>query len=51
MLCGRGAADMKGSLAAMIIATENFIEKHPNHKHRIAFLIIVMRKVKLPMAQ
>ena len=39
MLCGRGAADMKGSLAAMIIATENFIEKHPNHKHRIAFLI------------
>lgn len=39
MLCGRGAADMKGSLAAMIIATENFIEKHPNHNHRIAFLI------------
>ncbi len=39
MLHGRGAADMKGSLAAMLVACENFIEKNPNHKGRIAFLI------------
>lgn len=39
MLHGRGAADMKGSLASMVIACENFIAKHPNHKGRIAFLI------------
>lgn len=38
-LFGRGAADMKGSLAAMIIAVENFVAKHPNHKGSIAFLI------------
>ncbi len=39
MLCGRGAADMKGSLASMIIAVERFVADHPNHKGRIAFLI------------
>lgn len=39
MLYGRGAADMKGSLAAMIVACENFIGDHPNHTGRIAFLI------------
>lgn len=38
-LHGRGAADMKGSLAAMVVATERFIAKHPNHKGSIAFLI------------
>lgn len=38
-LFGRGAADMKGSLAAMIIAVERFVAKHPNHKGSIAFLI------------
>jgi len=38
-LYGRGAADMKGSLAAMISATNRFIEKHPNHKGDIAFLV------------
>jgi succinyl-diaminopimelate desuccinylase len=39
MLYGRGAADMKGSLAAMVIATENFVAKHPDHKGSIAFLL------------
>jgi len=39
MLIGRGAADMKGSLAAMIVATEQFINENPNHTQRIAFLI------------
>ena len=39
MLYGRGAADMKGSLASMVVATENFIEKNPNHDGIIAFLI------------
>ncbi|GIU54245.1 MULTISPECIES: succinyl-diaminopimelate desuccinylase [Shewanella] len=36
---GRGAADMKGSLAAMVVATERFVAKHPDHKGSIAFLI------------
>ena len=39
LLCGRGAADMKGSLAAMVTATEAFISAHPNHPNRLAFLI------------
>ncbi|MDO6427736.1 succinyl-diaminopimelate desuccinylase [Thalassotalea sp. 1_MG-2023] len=38
-LFGRGAADMKGSLAAMVVATEKFIVDYPNHKGSIAFLI------------
>ncbi|GLP94753.1 succinyl-diaminopimelate desuccinylase [Paraferrimonas sedimenticola] len=38
-LYGRGAADMKGSLAAMVVATERFVTEHPNHKGSIAFLI------------
>lgn len=38
-LYGRGSADMKTALAAMVIASERFIEKHPNHKGSIAFLI------------
>ena len=38
-LYGRGAADMKGSLAAMVVAVEQFIAEHPNHGGRIAFLI------------
>ena len=39
MLYGRGAADMKGSLAAMVTATERFIARHPDHRGSIAFLI------------
>ena len=39
LLFGRGAADMKGGLASMLVATENFIEKNPNHKGTVAFLI------------
>ncbi|GIU48113.1 succinyl-diaminopimelate desuccinylase [Shewanella sairae] len=38
-LHGRGAADMKGSLAAMLVATERFVAKNPNHQGSIAFLI------------
>jgi succinyl-diaminopimelate desuccinylase len=39
MLYGRGAADMKGSLAAMITACEAFIAAHPDHQGSIGFLI------------
>ncbi|MDH5181861.1 MAG: succinyl-diaminopimelate desuccinylase [Gammaproteobacteria bacterium] len=39
MLYGRGAADMKGSLAAMVTACERFVATHPNHQGSIAFLI------------
>lgn len=39
MLYGRGAADMKGSIAAFLSATERFIAKHPDHKGSIAYLI------------
>ena len=39
MLCGRGASDMKGSLASMVTAVERFVERHPDHDGRIAFLI------------
>lgn len=38
-LYGRGAADMKGSLAAMIVATERFVAAHPEHQGSIAFLL------------
>ncbi len=39
LLYGRGSADMKGSLAAMITACERFIDTHPDHQGSIAFLI------------
>ena len=38
-LFGRGACDMKGSLAAMITAVEAFVRDHPDHRGSIAFLI------------
>lgn len=38
-LHGRGAADMKGSLAAFITACERFVVAHPNHRGSIALLI------------
>lgn len=38
-LYGRGAADMKGSLAAMVVAAERFVSVNPNHSGRLAFLI------------
>ena len=39
VLYGRGAADMKSGLAAMITATEAFVAAHPQHRGRITFLI------------
>jgi len=38
-LFGRGSADMKGSLAAMLVACEAFVGEHPEHPGRIGFLI------------
>src|SRR4029079_17318288 len=38
LLFGRGAADMKSALAAMITATEDFVLAHPNHKGTIPYL-------------
>ena len=38
-LYGRGAADMKGSIASMVVAVERFLRKHPQHKGTLAFLI------------
>ena len=39
MLYGRGAADMKGSLAAMVTATERFVQKYPDHRGSVAYLL------------
>jgi succinyl-diaminopimelate desuccinylase len=39
LLYGRGTADMKGSIAAMTVACERFVNDYPNHKGSIAFLI------------
>lgn len=38
-LYGRGAADMKSGLAAMVVAAENFIDKHPDFLGSIGFLL------------
>ncbi len=39
MLYGRGAADMKGSIAAFITASEKFVALHPRHNGSIALLL------------
>ena len=39
MLYGRGAADMKGSLAAFVTAIEKFVAEHPQHRGSIALLL------------
>jgi len=39
LLFGRGSADMKSGLAAMIIALEKFIAEHPHHEGSLAMLI------------
>jgi succinyl-diaminopimelate desuccinylase len=38
-LYGRGTADMKTSLAAMVVAAEEFVGAHPQHAGRLAFLL------------
>jgi len=38
-LYGRGAADMKTSLAAFVVATEDFVARRPEHHGRLAFLL------------
>ena len=38
-LYGRGAADMKSSIAAFVVAVENFLNENPNHSGSIAFLL------------
>jgi len=39
MLYGRGVADMKSGLAAMVTAMEEFVAEHPRHRGSVAFLI------------
>ena len=39
MLYGRGTADMKSSIAAMLTAVESFVAANPNHPGSIAFLL------------
>jgi succinyl-diaminopimelate desuccinylase len=38
-LYGRGAADMKGSVAAMVVALEQFVSAHPQHGGRVGLLL------------
>jgi succinyl-diaminopimelate desuccinylase len=38
-LYGRGAADMKGSVAAMTVALEQFVAAHPEHRGRVGLLL------------
>ena len=38
-LFGRGAADMKSSIAAMVTACERYVVEHPDHRGSIALLI------------
>jgi succinyl-diaminopimelate desuccinylase len=38
-LYGRGAADMKGSVAAMVVALQQFVAAHPDHRGRVGLLL------------
>jgi len=39
LLYGRGAADMKGSVAAFVVALEQFVAAHPDHSGTVALLL------------
>ncbi len=39
LLYGRGAADMKGSVAAFVVALERFVAAHPDHPGTVALLL------------
>ena len=39
LLYGRGAADMKGSVAAFVVALERFVAAHPAHRGTVALLL------------
>lgn len=39
VLYGRGAADMKGAVAAMVLALEGFVAAHPDHPGTVAMLL------------
>ena len=39
VLYGRGAADMKGSVAAFVVALERFVAAHPGHRGTVAMLV------------
>lgn len=39
LLYGRGAADMKGSVAAFVIAAERFVAAHPAHQGRLGLMV------------
>ena len=39
VLYGRGAADMKGSVAAFVVAAERFVADHPDHPGTLALLL------------
>ena len=45
-LYGRGASDMKGSLAAFVTASERFVERHPDAHGSIALLLTSARKAR-----
>lgn len=38
-LYGRGSADMKGSVAAMVVALEQFVQAYPEHRGRVGLLL------------